>query len=127
VLDDITISQASVVQELALSNVKLGPAELFSKAMNVGKDHIGSLVNTLVLVYAGSSLPLLLLFLDNRYSLWELINFEIVAQEIVITLVASIGLVLAVPITTVLAVYQRKMLMKNNLHDPDKKSRSHHH
>jgi uncharacterized membrane protein len=123
VLDDITISQASVVQELVHSSPKLNARELFQKAMNVGKDHIGSLVNTLVLVYAGSSLPLLLLFLDNRYSLWELINFEIVAQEIVITLVASIGLVLAVPITTALAVQQRNLLAK----DAPPSSTAHHH
>lgn len=106
VLDDITISQASVVQELKKANPKLGPKELFFRAMNVGHDHIASLVNTLVLVYTGSALPLLLLFtIDSSRSIETVLNYEIVAEEVVRTLVGSIGLVAAVPITTFLAAF----------------------
>lgn len=104
VMDDITISQASVVEELKLANPKLSKKELFLRSMNVGKDHISSMVNTLVLVYAGASLPLLLLFVNNPHPFSEVINYEIIADEIVRTLVGSIGLILAVPITTYIAV-----------------------
>jgi len=65
VLDDVTISQASVVNQLKQSNKKLSLAQLYQRAMNVGQDHISSMVNTLFLVYAGASLPLLLLFMNN--------------------------------------------------------------
>ncbi len=104
VMDDITISQASVVEELKKANNKLSKKELFFRSMNVGKDHISSMVNTLVLVYAGASLPLLLLFVNNPHPFLEVINYEIIADEIVRTLVGSIGLILAVPITTYISV-----------------------
>ncbi len=108
VMDDITISQASVVAELKKANPKLSKKELFLRSMNVGKDHISSMVNTLVLVYAGASLPLLLLFVNNPHPFLEVINYEIIADEIVRTLVGSIGLILAVPITTYIAVQTSK-------------------
>lgn len=104
VMDDITVSQSSIVEELRKANSKLSKKELFLRSMNVGKDHISSMVNTLVLVYAGSSLPLLLLFVNNPHPFLEVINYEIVADEIVRTMVGSIGLILAVPITTYIAV-----------------------
>lgn len=104
VLDDITISQAAVVEQLRKANPKLNKSKLFSHAMNVGHDHIASLVNTLVLVYTGGALPLLLLFLDSSKSFGEVVNYEPIAQEVIITLIGSIGLVVAVPITTLLAV-----------------------
>lgn len=109
VMDDITISQASVVEELRKANKKLSKKELFLSSMNVGKDHISSMVNTLVLVYAGASLPLLLLFVNNPHPFSEVINYEIIADEIVRTLVGSIGLILAVPITTYIAVQNHKI------------------
>ena len=105
VLDDVTISQASTVTEIKRANPKLSTGHLFASAMRVGRDHIASLVNTLVLVYAGASLPLFLLFIENPKPFSEVINYEIIAEEVVRTLVGSIGLVLAVPITTALAVY----------------------
>ena len=108
ILDDITISQASVVQEISLANKKLKAGELFTRAMRVGKDHISSLVNTLILVYTGASLPLFLLFVNNPRPFSEVINYEIVADEIVRTLVGSMGIILAVPITTALAAYYLK-------------------
>lgn len=105
VLDDITISQASIVQELSQANHKLGPGELYLRAMRIGHDHISSLVNTLVLVYAGSALPLLLLFVTSESSFVQLLNYEALAEEVVRTLVGSIGLVSAVPLTTLIASF----------------------
>lgn len=104
VLDDITVSQAAIVQQLKETSSKISPKELFSRAMNVGQDHIASMVNTLVLVYTGAALPLLLLFIDNPHPFSEVINYEIIAEEIIRTLVGSIGLITAVPITTFLAI-----------------------
>ena len=103
VLDDITISQSAIVQQLKSANPKLKAGKLYKKAMAVGKDHIASMINTLVLVYTGAALPLLLLFIDNPHPFSEVVNYEIIADEIVRTLVASIGLILAVPITTLIA------------------------
>ncbi len=105
VLDDITISQSSIVAELADTNRGLNSWDLYKRAMNIGHDHISSLVNTLVLVYAGSALPLLLLFTQSKTSVLELLNYEPVAEEIVRTMVGSIGLVAAVPFTTLIAAY----------------------
>jgi uncharacterized membrane protein len=113
VLDDITLSQTSIVQELIRTNPRLSTRKIFIKAMNVGKDHIASLVNTLILVYTGSSLPLLLLFLNTKMSYLHIINFEMISEEIVRTLVGSIGLVLAVPITTFIAVHAKEYLKKD--------------
>jgi uncharacterized membrane protein len=104
VLDDITVSQSSVVEQLKSANAKLKPVEIYRKAMFVGKDHVSSMINTLILVYAGAALPLLLIFIDNPHPFSEIVNYEIIAEEIVRTLVGSIGLILAVPITTFLAV-----------------------
>ena len=103
VLDDITISQSAIVQQLKAANPKLKAGELYKKAMAVGKDHIASMVNTLILVYTGAALPLLLIFIDNPHPFSEIINYEIIADEVVRTLVGSIGLILAVPITTFIA------------------------
>lgn len=103
VLDDITISQSAIVFQLKEANRNFNSKDLYKRAMNIGKDHISSMVNTLVLVYTGASLPLLLLFVNNPYPFSQVINYEIIADEIVRTLVGSIGLVLAVPITTLIA------------------------
>jgi len=105
ILDDVTVSQAAVAFQLKESNKKLSFGQLYNRAMKVGHDHISSMVNTLVLVYTGAALPLLLLFINNPKPFSEVINYELIADEIVRTLVGSIGLVLAVPITTILAAY----------------------
>lgn len=105
VLDDVTIAQASLVQEIKRANEKLMFLELLKRGMNVGRDHIASVINTLVLVYTGASLPLFLLFSYSGKSFSEVINYEIIASEIVKMLVGSIGLILAVPITTIIAAY----------------------
>jgi len=105
VLDDVTVSQSAVVFQLKSLNNKLKPKELYLRAMKVGKDHIASMINTLFLVYAGASMPLLLLFVNNPKSISEVVNYEPIAEEIIRTLVGSIGLILAIPITTILAVF----------------------
>ncbi len=117
ILDDITISQASIAYQLKKANPELNWMELNRKAMEVGRDHIASMVNSLVLVYAGASLPLLLLFVNNPHPFGEVINYEIIADEIVRTMVGSIGLILAVPITTVVAslVLSDKKVVKIHL------------
>ena len=102
-LDDVTITQAATVWELKATDPSLDSFGLFRRALRVGRDHIASIVNTLLLAYAGASLPLLVLFVLARQSLGTIANSEVVAVEIVRTLVGSIGLVAAVPLTTWLA------------------------
>jgi len=102
-LTDITIVQASVVRELAHVNPDFSLGDLYGRGMNVGLDHIGSLVNTLVLAYTGAALPLFVLLSLNEVTPLRALNLELVASEVVHTLVGSIGLVLAVPLTTLIA------------------------
>jgi len=106
VLDDITTAQTAAVEELKKANKKLQFKELYAHAISIGREHIASLVNTLVLAYAGASLPLLLLLIgDQVQPLWVILNSEYLAEEIVRTLVGSSALVLAVPISTAVAAY----------------------
>ncbi len=104
VLDDLVTTQASAVFELHHANPSLDFWQLYRSAMRIGQDHVAATVNTLVLAYAGASLPMLLLFTLGQGDLGYLINFEFVAEEIVRTLVGSLGLVSAVPITTAIAI-----------------------
>lgn len=104
VLDDITVGQAAVVEELKRANPALSARELYARALSVGREHIASLINTLVLAYVGVSLPLLLLFTINQTQpVWLTINSEVIAEEVVRTLVGSAALIFAVPITTFIA------------------------
>jgi uncharacterized membrane protein len=103
VLDDLVTTQASAVFELHGANPSLGLRVLSARALRIGQDHVAATVNTLVLAYAGASLPMLLLFTMMRGNLAYLINYETVAQEIVRTLVGSLGLVAAVPLSTLIA------------------------
>ncbi|MDQ5951279.1 MAG: hypothetical protein QG639_556 [Patescibacteria group bacterium] len=104
VLDDITISQASIVFELKEAKKDISWHELYERALSVGRDHVASLVNTLVLAYAGANLPLFLLFILNEQSPdWVTLNSDILVEEIVRTLAGSIGLVLAVPLSSFIA------------------------
>jgi uncharacterized membrane protein len=105
VLDDITTAQAAAVDEIAKANPRLSSAELFRRGLSVGREHITSLINTLVLAYAGASFPALLLFTVYPRPLWVIFNTEVIAEEVVRTLVGSIALMCAVPITTWLAAY----------------------
>lgn len=103
VLDDVTVTQTSAVWELHEANPSMGWRGLYRAGIRIGRDHIASVVNTLVLAYAGAALPLLLLFSIAQSSMGTVANSELVAEEIVRTLVGSIGLVASVPVTTVLA------------------------
>ncbi|MFF8533889.1 YibE/F family protein [Streptomyces sp. NPDC015532] len=103
VLDDVTVTQTSAVWELHEANPTMGWRGLYRAGIRIGRDHIASVVNTLVLAYAGAALPLLLLFSIAQSSVGTVANSELVAEEIVRTLVGSIGLVAAVPVTTALA------------------------
>ena len=104
VLDDLVTTQASAVFELRQANGSLGFQALFHSAMRIGQDHVAATVNTLVLAYAGASLPMLLMFSLGRGDYGYLVNFEFVAEEIVRTLVGSLGLITAVPLTTAIAI-----------------------
>ncbi len=103
VLDDVTVTQTSAVWELHEANPTMGWRGLYRAGIRIGRDHIASVVNTLVLAYAGAALPLLLLFSIAQSSVATVANSELVAEEIVRTLIGSIGLVASVPVTTALA------------------------
>ncbi len=104
VLDDLVMTQASAVFELHHANAAFGFRQLFQSAMRIGQDHVAATVNTLVLAYAGASLPMLLMFSLGRGDYGTLVNFEFIAEEIVRTLVGSLGLIAAVPLTTAIAI-----------------------
>jgi uncharacterized membrane protein len=103
VLDDLVITQASAVFELRAADPTLGMKMLFQKAYHIGQDHVASTINTLVMAYTGVALPLLLLFTVESGNYSQLISVASVAEEIVRTLVGSLGLVAAVPVSTLVA------------------------
>lgn len=103
VLNDVTITQASAVWELRAASPEASRAEVFASAMRIGRDHIASTIYTIVFAYVGTALLLLMLLRVYDRPLLELLNTEQLAEEVVRTLVTSIGLVLAVPVTTALA------------------------
>jgi uncharacterized membrane protein len=103
VLDDVTVSQASLVFELRRADPAATLAELVRGGLAVGRDHVAASVNTLFLAYAGASLPLLVLFVSGGDALGTVATSEAVAVEVVRTLCGSVGLIAAVPLTTVLA------------------------
>lgn len=104
VLDDVTITQAATVDELYSADPTVGRATLAGRAMRVGRSHIAATVNTLVLAYVGASLPLLILFVAGRQEPALIVSGEIVAVEVIRALVGSLGIVAAVPVTTMVAV-----------------------
>jgi len=103
VLDDVTVSQASTVMALRRANPSQRAGELYRGALTVGRDHVAATVNTLVLAYVGASLPILLVFGAGGTPFVDAISREAVAEQVVAMLVGSIGLILAVPVTTWLA------------------------
>jgi uncharacterized membrane protein len=131
-LYDAAISQAITVEELHHIAPHVERKTIFKRSMRVGREHIGALVDTLAIAYVGASLPLLLLFSQNPGHLMLTLNREIFSAEIIRILIGSIGLVLAVPITTALSTI---ILVKGEKGDPDKKNEgykaleqySHHH
>jgi uncharacterized membrane protein len=104
-IDDMTVTQASAVWELRATGGRTSPMALYRSGIRIGRDHVASTVNTLVLAYAGASMPLLLFFSLSNQSWLVVANGELVATEIVRTLVGSIGLVASVPLTTALAAW----------------------
>ncbi len=100
ILDDVTITQMGTVQEIHKANKKLDAKELYKRGIKVGKDHIASIVNTLVLAYAGASFPVLILLASSNRPFWVSLNSEFLAEEVVRTLVGSMTLMIAIPIAT---------------------------
>jgi uncharacterized membrane protein len=112
VLYDIAIGQAISVEELLRIAPNVEKKTIYQRAIRIGREHIGALVNTLAIAYVGVSLPLLLLFTQGGTdSVWVTMNREIFSTEIVRTMIGSIGLVLAVPITTMVSMW---MLTRKN-------------
>jgi hypothetical protein len=108
VLDDVTVTQVAAVWELRAADPGFGPRGLYTAASRIGRDHIASTVNTLVLAYTAAALPLLLLlYTQSGLSFRDVLTNETIAVEVVQTLVGSIGLVASVPITTALALLGR--------------------
>ncbi|HTU16402.1 MAG TPA: YibE/F family protein [Solirubrobacterales bacterium] len=116
VLDDVTISQASTVLALRAANPTQRFGALYRRAIDVGRDHVSATVNTLVLAYVGSSLPVLVILGSGQLGIVDAVNLELIAKEIVATLVGSIGLIAAVPITTALAALMADTLSDEELH-----------
>jgi uncharacterized membrane protein len=127
VLYDAAISQAVAVEELFAMGTNDGERanarHVFARAMRIGREHIGALVNTLAITYVGASLPLILLFEESQLNFWVTVNQEVFATEIVRMMIGSIGLILAVPITTLVAVY----MLAGRKASADVIHRSHHH
>lgn len=113
VLDDLVTSQSAAVFEIYDANPALGFRRIFEKSMRIGQDHVAATVNTLVLAYTGASLPLLLLFALGNGNFGFLLNVEFMAEEVVRTLVGSLGLMAAVPlaslIATLLALHNQRL------------------
>jgi uncharacterized membrane protein len=105
VLDDVAVTQAVTVSELAYANPSLSARRLYRAAARVGRAHITSVINTLVLAYAGASLPLLILLAAGNAPVGESLTSQMLSQEIVRSVVGTIGLIAAVPITTALAAF----------------------
>jgi uncharacterized membrane protein len=103
VLDDVTVTQSATVTELARANPAFGFRQLYGAATRVGRAHIAAVINTIVLAYAGASLPLMLLFAAGTTPIGELLTNQLIAQEVVRSVVGTMGLITAVPITTALA------------------------
>jgi uncharacterized membrane protein len=124
VLYDIAIGQAVAVEELFRSGDHMTRPRVYRRAIRIGREHIGALVNTLAIAYVGAALPLLLLVQSSSYGILYAINNEIFATEIVRILIGSIGLILGVPITTLIAVY---LLSVHRGNTPIGESHAHHH
>ncbi len=103
ILDDVVMNQVSAIQELYRANRDLNTVQLYSKAMNIGRDHISSMVNTLFIAYAGSSFALVMLLTYNSGGIGEVLKTDVIAEEVVRTLTSSIGILLIVPISSIIA------------------------
>ena len=118
VLNDVTIAQASTVTELAEADPDAGPLELFASAMRVGRDHIASMVYTLVLAYVGASLPMTLLLSVAERPLLQVLTSDIVATELLRSAIGALGLTLAVPVTTAIAAVTAQVRQQSQAPSP---------
>jgi uncharacterized membrane protein len=120
VLDDVAIGQSSAILELHTANPSLSWMDLFRHGMVIGRDHIASMVNTLMMAYIGASLPLFLLISLYQEPLGFLLNRELLVEEIIRTLVGSLGLMMAVPVTSLIASWMAKGMMgsRSSMSDP---------
>jgi uncharacterized membrane protein len=125
VLYDVAIGQAVAVEELFSAGKHLTRHEVYKRATRIGREHIGALVNTLAIAYVGASLPLLLLMQSSTSSIWFILNSESISTEIIRILIGSMGIILAVPITTLIASYMLYGI-KRDEHAP-RSFHSHHH
>lgn len=126
VLDDVCVAQVSIVFQLKNVKEKISFYELYKRGFEVGKDHVASLVNTLVLAYAGTNMPLFILLINNQnVPTFVALNSEIIVEEIIRTLAGSIGLVLAVPLTTFIASFVALRLSKEALKKLDNLNHEH--
>lgn len=114
VLYDSAIGQAVAIEELFRAGKHLTRKEVYMRGIRIGREHIGALVNTLAIAYVGVSLPLLLLIQSSTLTLSFIINSELFATEIIRILIGSIGLILAVPITTFIASYMLEGRVKES-------------
>ncbi len=105
VLYDSAIGQSVAVDELHSTGPHLTRRDIFKKATRIGREHIGALVTALAIAYVGAALPLLLLFYQSDMGIFSILNREIMATEIMRTLVGSIRLILAVPVTTLISIF----------------------
>lgn len=107
---DIGMSIASSMFEVKQQAPHLGIRELFQAGLNVGRDVMGTMVNTLILAYAGTSLPLLMLFRAYEMPLMRVFNMDLVVSEVVRSLAGSIGLICCIPLTALIAavIYTRR-------------------
>lgn len=124
VLDDVIITQVATVAALRKANPELKAEQLYEEASHVGKSHLISMVNTLFLAYAGVSLPLILLFSVGHLPWWVLLNSEMIAEEIVRTLVGSAVLFLAIPLST---FWASRIFVRRDPKSLARASESHHH
>lgn len=128
VLDDICVAQIAIVFELKSVKNDIPLSELYDRALKIGKDHVASLVNTLILAYAGANLPLFLLFtINTQMPVWVTLNSEVILEEVIRTLTGSIGLVLAVPISTLIASIVAERMSLKTLKANSSQEKSHRH
>ena len=123
VLDDVTVSQASTVFALRRADPSAGFRRLYGRAIEVGRDHVAATVNTLVLAYVGASLPVLLVFSVGDIPFSDAANREAVSEQVIGTLVGSIGLIAAVPLTTAMAAWLATRMRE--LPPPDEHAHTH--
>ncbi len=100
---DVSISIASSMDEVKKANQEVSKLSLIKSGMNVGKDIMGTMTNTLILAYTGASIPIMLVFMAYNTSMVEVINLDIIATEIIRAITGSIGIVLAIPFTAFFA------------------------